>query len=53
MNSFRVISNVKLIASNVCTKKNHKHFCSWFSPTPIIHLKVMGHVPKIIILQFY
>nr|DAU01244.1 MAG TPA: hypothetical protein [Caudoviricetes sp.] len=24
MNSFRVISNVKLIASNVCTKKNHK-----------------------------
>ena len=20
--------------------------CSWFSPTPIIHLKVMGHVPK-------
>lgn len=24
MNSFRVISNVKLIASNVHTKKNHK-----------------------------
>ena len=36
MNSFRVISNVKLIASNVHTKKNHKHICSWFSPTPII-----------------
>ena len=36
MNSFRVISNIKLIASNVHTKKNHKHFCLWFSPTPII-----------------
>lgn len=27
-------------------EKNHKHFCLWFSPTPIIHLKVVGHVPK-------
>ena len=47
MNSFRVISNVKLIVSNLHKKKNHKHFCLWFLPMPIIHLKVMGHVPKL------
>ena len=46
MNSFRVISNVELIASNVYTKKTTSIICSWFLPTPIIHLKVVGHVPK-------
>ena len=36
MNSFRVISNVKLIASNVHTKKTTSIICSWFLPIAII-----------------
>lgn len=44
MNSFRVISNVKLIASNVHTKKTTSTFRSWFSPTPIITSNFNIHV---------
>ena len=35
MNSFRVISNVKLIASNVYTKKNHKLIAHGFRLRPL------------------
>lgn len=46
MNSFRVISNVKLIASNVCTKKPQAHLLMVFAYahyTP----KSRGTCPKI------
>ena len=36
MNSFRVISNVKLIASNVCTKKPQA-FAHGFCLLPLYH----------------
>lgn len=36
MNSFRVISNIKLIASNVCTKKTTSIFAHGFRPASII-----------------
>nr|DAS46371.1 MAG TPA: hypothetical protein [Caudoviricetes sp.] len=35
LNSFRVISNVKLIASNVHTKKNHKLIAHGFRLRPL------------------
>ena len=44
MNSFRVISNVKLIASNVCTKKTTSIFAHGFRPTSIIQHFFNRHV---------
>ena len=47
MNSFRVISNIKLIVSNVHTKKNHEHISLMVFAYAHYTPKSRGTCPKI------
>lgn len=52
MNSFRVISNVELIASNVCTKKTTSIFAYGFRLTPLYTQKSWDMSQKLVLQKF-